>query len=104
MSDAVQVEESEFWLGLRRKSVKHIFLRGSMTKTLPSLDSNQSSSANETSTRNHSATADARSAAEIRNNTKVKKNGHERQNMFVTGRNHFTIIAKSMLANHDSSN
>ena len=73
-----------------------------MTKTLPSLDSNQSSSANESSACNHSATAAARGAAEISYDIKVK-NGHERQNMFVTGRNHFTITAKIMLANPDSS-
>ena len=73
-----------------------------MMKTLPSLDSNQSSSANDSIACNHSATATARSTAEISYNTKVK-NGHERQKQFVTGRNHFTIIAKIMLVNHDSS-
>ena len=96
------MKESEFWLGLRRKSAKHIFLRGSMIKALPFLDSNQSFSTNESSACNHSATAAARSEAEISYDVKLK-NGQERQNMFVTGRNNFKIIAKIMLANHDSS-
>ena len=84
---------------LEENFARHIFFRGSMTKTPPSLDSNQSSSTNESSACDHSATATARGAAEISHDNNVKMVTNDKS-MFVTGRNNFTIIAKIMLTNH----